>query len=201
MIVRHQAWVASGLLRVALIVAGLVGGGLAHANGAADSSAADAAPAGTQPGVWQTHQSDFWFMGFTSTYSCEGLADKLSLLLKLTGARSDSKVAPVCPGSFDRPDKFAQAKLSFASLQPPAAANAAATVPGVWRHVAWMPHRPFQLDGSDCELMEQFRDKILPMFATRNLNNQIACVPHQDTGDHWSLSFDVFAPVSAPDKH
>ena len=34
-----------------------------------------------QPGSWQPHTYRFYVMGFTSTYSCEGLEDKLKLLL------------------------------------------------------------------------------------------------------------------------
>ena len=42
-------------------------------------------------GVWQKHEYSFAFMGFTSTYSCDGLASKLKLLLIAAGARSDAK--------------------------------------------------------------------------------------------------------------
>ncbi len=56
------------------------------------SSAALAdAPSAGEPGVWQKHQYSFAFMGFTSTYSCDGLADKLKLLLIAAGARHDVK--------------------------------------------------------------------------------------------------------------
>jgi hypothetical protein len=53
----------------------------------------------------------------------------------------------------------------------------------------------------DCELVEQFRDKVLPMFLTRNLNNQVTCVPHEDSGSNFNLSFDVFAPEPVAVKH
>ena len=33
------------------------------------------------------------------------------------------------------------------------------------------------------------------MFATRNLKSQINCVPHQESGSNFSLSFDVLAPL------
>jgi hypothetical protein len=179
---------------------------VAFADPAADSSSAGvaAAPQAVQPGSWQTHQSNFWFMGFTATYSCDGLSDKLSLLLRQVGARNDAKVIPMCGREYGRPDKFAQAKLTFASLQPANASSAAAgndTVPGLWRHVELASHRPYPLEGGDCELMEQFRDKLLPMFATRNLISNVTCVPHQDTGGLYSLSFDVFAPATADKKH
>jgi hypothetical protein len=53
--------------------------------------------------------------------------------------------------------------------------------------------------------VEQFRDTLLPMFVTRNVNNQVTCVPHQESGSNFSLSFDVFAPAppikGTPAKH
>jgi hypothetical protein len=40
-----------------------------------------------EPGTWQTHQLEFQFVGFTTTYSCDGLEAKLRLLLLRLGAR------------------------------------------------------------------------------------------------------------------
>src|ERR1700690_2342773 len=75
-----------------------------------------AAPA---EGTWQFHKYSFQFMGFTSTYSCDGLADKLKLLLTASGARSDAKArAGACASGFGRPDKFARADLTFYTLAP-----------------------------------------------------------------------------------
>src|ERR1700691_615662 len=61
-------------------------------------------------GTWQKHQYSFAFMGFTTTYSCDGLADKLRRLLLAAGARKDVKSRPgACASGFGRPDKFARA--------------------------------------------------------------------------------------------
>src|ERR1700693_1451960 len=81
-------------------------------------SLADDAPA-RQPGVWQKHEYSFVFMGFTSTYSCDGLADKIKVLLIAAGARNDAKSWPgACAQGFGRPDKFARADLTFYTLAP-----------------------------------------------------------------------------------
>jgi hypothetical protein len=139
-------------------------------------------------------------MGFTSTYSCDGLADKLQLLLRVVGARPGATVIPLCARGTGLPDKLAQASLKFSTLQladanaSGAAASASQSTPGVWRHVELAPRRPFDLQTGDCELVEQFRDTLLPMFVTRNVDNQVTCVPHQESGSNFSLSFDVFAP-------
>jgi hypothetical protein len=158
-------------------------------------------PVHADSGSWSSHQIDFTFLGFTSTYSCEGLQTKLEALLRTLGARQDAAVrtAP-CERGFGAPEKFASASLRFASLQPleaaagTAAAETDAAVAGQWRHVELAPHRPRELDLGDCELIEQFRDKILPSFATRALHNDVRCIPFQESGSAYTLQFDVFVP-------
>jgi hypothetical protein len=156
--------------------------------------------AASEPGAWQPHAYEFHSMGFTSTYSCDGLGDKLKLLLQLSGARADAKVMPSCARGYGVPDKLAQARVEFSTLQP-AVSGGPGAVNGVWRHVELSPRHPFDLETGDCELVEQFRDRLLPMFATRNLQQQITCVPHQDAGSAFSLSFDVFAAPLPAKRH
>jgi hypothetical protein len=169
---------------------------------------ADPASAG-EPGVWQKHQYSFAFLGFTSTYSCDGLADKLKLLLIAAGARHDVKSRPgACATGFGRPDKFARADLTFFTLAPgaaDAASGAADTaaggkpVDGIWRPVAFADRSPRELGTGDCELVEQFRSNVLPMFTTRNVDNHTTCIPHQNSGSVINLKFESFAaPPSRP---
>jgi hypothetical protein len=168
------------------------------------SSAVVAAPASAgQPGVWQKHQYSFDFLGFTSTYSCDGLADKLKLLLIAAGARHDVRSQPgACASGFGRPDKFARADLTFFTLAPgasDAAPGATATasggkpVDGIWRPVAFADRSPRELSTGDCELVEQFRNNVLPMFTTRNVDNHTTCVPYENSGSVINLKFESFA--------
>jgi hypothetical protein len=160
--------------------------------------AADPVPS-PEGGVWVPHKYTFNFMGFTTTYSCEGLEDKLRVLLKMSGAGPDAhdvQVVAPCDDRIGRPDKLAFAYLTFSSLQPPPD-----SAPGQWRHVVLSPKHPFQFDYGDCELIEEFRDKVLvPMFTIRNMTNHVTCIPHQDEGSNYYLSYDVFAPPPAPSK-
>ena len=73
---------------------------------------AGTAYAGDPPvdGAWQKHEDTFSFMGFTSRYSCEGLEEKLSLMLKLAGARPGFKVTPTCAAPAGMPDRIATAR-------------------------------------------------------------------------------------------
>lgn len=165
---------------------------------------ADAPPMDTahDTGVWQKHQYSFAFLGFTTTYSCDGLADKLKLLLIASGARADAKArSGACASGFGRPDKFARADLTFYTLAPAGAATAGtsaatdsvaagAPVAAIWRPVALAARRPRELGTGDCELVEQFRSNVLPLFTTRNLENGTTCVPHQDSGSVINLKFE-----------
>lgn len=158
----------------------------------------DPAPA-PSPGVWQKHQFAFQFMGFTTTYSCDGLAYKLKILLLAAGARSDAKSQPgACSAPFGRPDKFARADLTFYTLAPAAdaaPAEAAADskpVDGVWRKVSFANYSPRDLRVGDCEAVDQFRTQVLPMFTTRNVENRMTCIPHQESGTVIDLQFESF---------
>jgi hypothetical protein len=151
-----------------------------------------------EPGNWQKHEYSFTFMGFTSTYSCDGLADKIKLLLIAAGARHDVKSQPgACASGFGRPDKFARADLSFYTLAPlgAAAPSDGKPVDGSWRPVAITERSPRELQTGDCELVEQFRNNVLPMFTTRGLENHTTCIPHQNSGSVINLRFESFAVV------
>ena len=167
--------------------------------GAAMAEAPVGAPAAAhESGEWQKHEYSFVFMGFTSTYSCDGLADKLKQLLITAGARSDSKAVPgPCASPFGRPDKLARADLTFYTLIPSDTANSAGATPvdAVWKAVAFANHSPRYLAIGDCELVDQFRASVLPMFTTRALDNHITCVPHQESGSNIDLRFDSFTAV------
>jgi hypothetical protein len=70
-------------------------------------------------GRWKEHEISFTYSGFTSKYSCDGLADKVRLLLRTLGARPDLKVATYgCGDLFGGPTEFPRVKLRFATLEP-----------------------------------------------------------------------------------
>lgn len=172
-------------LAAAMLLAGTAMAGIAN------SSSSD--------GSWQQHKFSFQFLGFTSTYSCDGLADKLKVLLLAAGARADIKSWPgACASGFGRPDKFARAELTFYTLAPvdPGAPADAKPVKGTWRTVAFSARSPRELQVGDCELVEQFFNQVLPMFKTQNVMNSTTCVPHQQSGSTINLKFDSFSALS-----
>jgi hypothetical protein len=161
-------------------------------------------PSATEPGqgVWQEHEYSFQFLGFTTTYSCDGLASKLKVLLIAAGARADAKSTPDgCVGGYGSPDTFPRANLKFYTLAPIGnGGNASPPINGVWHSVVIADRSPREVAPGDCELIEQFRDKVLPMFATRNIDNRMTCVPNQLSGSVINLKFEVFAGLPPAKK-
>src|SRR5579862_4355765 len=177
-------------------------GALAALFAGATTFASDAAPAaaGTAsapaPGTWVDHEYRFPSMTFTSTYSCNGLIDKVRLLLRTSGARV-GKIQPLCSNGYGRPDRLAQVDVHFSTLQPASGSDngsAGAGSTGVWKRVQFGINRPYDLQSGDCELVDRFRAVLLPMFAAREVQNNLRCIPFQDTGP-FGLSFEVFAPA------
>jgi hypothetical protein len=168
--------------------------GFSAAAFAAEPSATDSGR-----GVWQKHDYGFQFLGFTTTYSCDGLASKLKVLLIAAGARADAKsISGGCSRGYGVPDKFARATLTFYTLAPVGnGENGSPPINGVWRSVALGDRSPREVRLGDCELVEQFRDKVLPMFTTRNVDNRMTCVPNQLSGSVINLKFEVFAGLQA----
>ncbi len=135
------------------------------------------------------------------------------------GARADAKTQPgACAAGYGRPDKFARADLTFYALQPldagvvkdlgaadvSGAANApppapvqAKPVAAIWRPVTFAVLSPRELHAGDCELVEQFRHEVLPMFTVRNIESGTTCIPHQESGSVIDLKFEVLAAAPA----
>lgn len=161
------------------------------------------AAAGQQvPAVWQKHEFDFAYMGFTTRYSCEGLRDKMRVLLRAAGARPGFKVTPgACATGPGRVTEFPRVRLVFhtAQIPLPGSGDAAEPVLAQWRPVTLSRNQPRPLEPGDCELVEQFRDRVLPAFATRRVDGDINCIPHQLSVSSFLLRFEALEGLPDPD--
>ena len=133
--------------------------------------------------VWTPKELRFTYMGFTSHYSCDGLADKMRLILRQLGARPDLKVREVpCSGSFGTPSAFPGVTVNMNVLTPwdATGANASVTpVPAHWKLVELSTDRDPLREAGDCELIEQVKAHVLPLFSARNVDYRSTCVPNQ----------------------
>ena len=147
---------------------------------------AESNPAQTSPptwAVWTPKELRFVYMGFTSHYSCDGLADKMRSILLQLGARPDLRIRALpCSGSLGRPTEFPGVTVNMYVLTPWDATSANATVipvPAHWRLVELSTDRDPLREAGDCELLEQVKAHVLPLFTGRNVDYRSTCVPHQ----------------------
>lgn len=167
----------------------------------ADTPASDS---GTVSAVWTPKQLRFSYMGFTTKFSCDGLADQVREVLLLFGARKkDLKVSPTgCTRLFGGPEPFPGVTIKMDVLEPASGksnkngkANAE-TVPAHWQMVdvdKALDRDPLRVAGQ-CELVEQIKETILPQFTTRNIEYNSTCVPHQLSIGGTRLRTEVLMP-------
>lgn len=72
--------------------------------------------------------------------------------------------------------------------------------PAQWKRVTIGRGRDsVQLEGGDCELLDQVRRKILPKLAARVVQDNTPCPPNTSTMTRPSLVVDVLVEVPKPD--
>ena len=150
-------------------------------------------PAG--PAQWQRQEMEFVYLGFTTRYSCEGLQARLRALLLASGARPDLQVTiRGCPGLPGEVTEFPSVHAIFYTLV--GARGGGDAFPARWTRVTIAAMQPKALEPGDCELVEQFRDRVLPAFATRGLAGDVHCIPHQIAASAFRLGFESMRPAS-----
>lgn len=149
--------------------------------------------------VWAPRHVKFVYQGFTTRYSCEGLREKIHEMLSKLGAR-DVKVRPYGCIGLTGVEPFPGVKVTMRVLVPATVHGGRrpeAVVPSHWRDVSLMRSNADPEEQGNCELIEQFKETFLPLFATRHIRYQSNCIPHQLTlGTH--LSAQVLIADAAP---
>ena len=182
----------TGLLAVSALA--IVGLGITVPGAAADASDSEAA-------VWTPKEASFTYMGFTTKYSCEGLVGKVkSVLLSLGAQREGLTVYGTgCAVSAGRPAPLPGVKVRMKVLVPAAEGNATGdTVPAHWKPVQVQLNSDPLGEAGECELVEQIRQKLLPLFSTRDVEFKPTCVPHQLNPGGTRLRAQVLMADEAP---
>lgn len=175
--------------------------------------------------VWVQHELTFMYMPLTSYYSCDGLRDKVSWLLKELGARPGFKVVArgciealgpeVFPGvkivaefpAEATPELLASlaseaSKLELkarASGKPAPVAEATEQFPARVKRVDFRSGASSAdvLQNGDCELIEQLRDRAFGPLGVKVVADQMHCVPRQISLGAVRLSVEVLEPLPA----
>lgn len=162
---------------------------------AASAIAAAAAAAGEPQAVapvsakWVARKLHFMYSPvsptFTTTvYSCDGLESQMTSILRQLGASADLSVHATGCVRPSGPEKFPGVDATFSVLEPAETAEHAAgsqSVTAQWDKVT--------LDsGASCQLLEQVKRNVLPLFVTRNATS--AC--------GTAFTVEVLRPIKAP---
>lgn len=168
-----------------------------------------AAPAFAQDGLpdeeaaaWTRHEVDLQYMGFTTRYTCGGMASKVRLLLKHMGVRDDISIRERgCEYGYQKVADFPRLKITFwaPAIPKQGEKNPGEPVLGVWKSVVIKRDSPKGLEMGDCELVELFYDHVVPEFLTRNFKGGVNCIPHQLVGNRIDLRMDVLTGVKSVD--
>lgn len=177
--------------------------------------------------VWVEQERSFTYFGHTTYYSCYGLRDKVSYVLRQLGARPGYSVRVSCVesgGSGVESMPRVRVKAAFAAEATPAvleklAAGAAkreliarvqgkdaqsdaatAQFPARWQRTEFKGWRDRRIDDGDCELLEQLLDQVLvPMGARVAPDSRLSCARGQLPLGAVRLQVETLTKVPEPD--
>ncbi len=169
--------------------------GVAPQTGVAQSSAAEPVAA-----VWKERRIDFMYMGRTARYSCDGLHDKVRAMLIDLGARRDVKIVAIGCEADDRLRVDSEQPSLNIIFSAPALPDPAAKPLRVGDLAAMDAHYEAftitsdtfrNLGVGDCELVEEFARQILPKLVTRDVTQDITCVPFEQSGSRFLVRGEI----------
>ena len=174
---------------------------LAAATVTAAASAAPAPVAATDQaqtvGVWTPKQVDFQYQTFTVRYTCDGLQDRMRSILLQLGARPDVEVHAYGCFHSPRPEPVPGVRIRMNVLQP-AGGQSADSVAAHWKTIDLQAGRDPAEFAGDCELIQQVRQHVLQLFATRNVVANTTCVPRARVIGSTELKADVLVADAGP---
>lgn len=191
---RYKAFAVGAALMTLLVGAG------AWANPQPGAAAAAGRGAAIVPAAWTPKVLEFTYQaGVTTKYSCDGLRDRMRKLLIDLGARDDIQVQSLGCMNLSGPDVFPSVRVKMTVLEPAREWAIGRTVPAQWKHVDLLADRNAVDASTDCELIQQIKQKVLPLFATRNVDYSARCEMNHLVVGGTRLTAEVLLPdQSAP---
>lgn len=150
---------------------------------------------GSEAAGWVSKELSFTYQGFTTHYTCDALETKVRHFLLELGARPDLKVRawgciePVAP------DTFPGVTVQMSVLDP--GVTGGQSVAAHWQRVDLLANRSPAEAAVDCELISQIKLKVLPLFATRNVDYNATCARGQSYPGATHLTADVLVADAA----
>jgi hypothetical protein len=180
--------------RIATLVAAVV---LTSPSLRATAPPGPSAGAGHESAVWVPKELKFAYRGFTTTYSCDGLRDRMKELLLKLGARDDLQVHSYGCTRLVGPDIIPGVSIKMNVLQP-AGGQGTQPVAAHWKTVDLLANRNLIDAAADCELIAEIRQQVLPLFATRNVDYSATCARGEPLPGATRLVADVLVSDQSP---
>ncbi len=160
---------------------------------------AEAPASSAQPAKWVSRNVDFTYQGFTTQYTCEGLRGSVVTILRAFGARKQDLQVDITPCAAVGNSEFSFSpgvRGTISVLVPATAEEVSRGDPGLvqahWKTVDLMRNRKLDNEhGGQCELLEQSKRGLLPLFTTQNLDFTSNCIPHQTFSGGMTFKVDV----------
>lgn len=139
---------------------------------------------------WQVYQIRFFYQGFTTYYTCDGLERKLRRLLLLLGARDDARAESRCvdvndlrSSSVRRTRRAQWVNLAFAMPVPVDETDLSREIiPAEWQEISVTGIQSRYMEAADCEMLEQFLRYVLPRLIIKSSKNSLYCPAISDIG-------------------
>jgi hypothetical protein len=162
------------------------------------ATAATAATPQPQPAVWMQHMLQVQLSNLPKNYSCYDLWYRFREVLQKIGARPDWKITTqgcVFSGNSQARSPLVELVFYFPEALPAAQAK--------WSDVKAVPSTvslepssaPNSLDKSDCELVQQIKDGLLPALPVRVLEARIDCSSPTDAKHPYKVSIQTLTAV------
>jgi hypothetical protein len=149
----------------------------------------------TERALWTQKELVFRYTGFSTKYTCDGLTDKMRRLLIMLGARaSDLEVTSFACLQGRAAASTPGVRVRMHVLEPAAATGSDPAVPARWKPVDLLAHRDPLDAAGDCELIGQLRQKVIPLFAVRNLDYAATCSHGNPSPGGTRLKAEVLVP-------
>jgi hypothetical protein len=165
---------------------------------AAQGDCATAAPPQAQPAVWMQHMVQVQLSNLPKNYSCYDLWYRFREVLQKIGARPDWQITTqgcVFSGNTQARSPLVELVFYFPEALAPAQAK--------WSDVKAVPttvslepgSAPNSLDKSDCELVKQIKDALLPALPVQVLDARIECSSPTHAKHPYKVSIQTLTAV------
>lgn len=175
----------------------------------------------TVQAVWKRQEIDFFYQGFSTFYTCDGLEQRVETILKALGAKDVKAIASGCFGNEPTrsphvrlvaktpveatPEVLAELEKGKTQRELTARVRGerpeepTAQFPATWKRVNLSVGK-LGIESGECELIEELNRKVFPKLAIRTLKNETHCIPRQQNVGQPKLEVDALTALPSPDE-